>query len=210
MTGKTLISLFFFSNACSLVFTEKNDSDEMNGKATDSSSGNDTSGVNDCNVLEDAIPCGDSQGNGIDQMVVIVDNLDTDLVTTSGTWKSAGAASMHYRGQSSFADIENRSFDTFRFTPNLPSSSRYKVFAWNSEFNNRNTKVPHLIQYSSENSTVTVDQDSDTGKFGQWECLGTFHFEKGTNGYVEISNNNLTEADGRYIGADAVCFMKID
>ncbi len=139
---------------------------------------------------------------------IIIDN-DSAGTSSVGTWSLATGASEHYGTLSMYATVGG-GIDSYRFTPNIVTAGNYEVHVWNSCYSNRATNVPHRIVYDGGETTVEVDQDCDTGSHGEWLYLGTFHFQTGTGGYVEISDSGLVYPSTTYIGADAVCFVNTD
>ncbi len=135
--------------------------------------------------------------------------IDTDEVGTSqsGNWNSSGGSD-HYGAGSLYATVGG-AIDRYRFTPDLPQTSSYAVYVWNSCYSNRAVNVKHIIQHASGITTIEVDQDCDTGVFGQWNLLGTFSFNAGNSGYLEITDEGITPPATTYMGADAARFVQV-
>ncbi len=133
---------------------------------------------------------------------IIIDNIDSET-SSIGTWSDATGATNHFNNMSVYA-IVGGGIDSFRFTPTIPITDSYDVHAWNSCYSNRATDVPHKIVHALGETTIAVDQDCDTGSSGEWFFLGTFAFNAGSQGYVEISDEGLIYGSTTYIGADAV------
>ncbi len=133
---------------------------------------------------------------------IIIDNEDTEAIENAG-WLMATGASNNYGVNSRYALVAG-AINTYTFTPNIQIAGQYEVFAWNSCFTPRNTAVPHRIVHSAGATTVFINQDETSGICAVWESLGTFSFNVGAAGYVEISDTGLSS--GSYIGADAVRF----
>jgi len=135
--------------------------------------------------------------------------IDTDEVQTSqvGSWNSAGGTD-HFGTGSLYATVGG-AVDRYRFTPDLPLSSNYEVYVWNSCYTNRAVNVKHIIQYAGGIDTVEVDQDCDTGVFGRWNLLGTYAFIEGSTGYLEITDEGITPPSTTYMGADAARFVRV-
>jgi len=85
---------------------------------------------------------------------------------------------------------------TATWTPDLPQSGAYDVYAWWHQATGRATDAPYTIHYDGGETTIDVNQQVNGG---QWNLLGTYPFSAGTSGYVTLSD----ETDGR-ICADAV------
>jgi hypothetical protein len=90
-----------------------------------------------------------------------------------------------------------------RFIPALPKAGRYQVAISYSALANRASNVPVIIHHADGDTTVVVDQKKKpAGKKGL-HPLGTYRFEAGKTGWVEITN---TGTNGHVI-IDAVQFL---
>ncbi len=90
-----------------------------------------------------------------------------------------------------------------RFIPALPKAGHYQVAISYSALANRASNVPVIIHHADGDTTVVVDQKKKpAGKKGL-HPLGTFRFEAGKTGSVEITN---TGTNGHVI-IDAVQFL---
>lgn len=158
-----------------------------------------------CTLLFSANGNEDVRNDAASAIEVIVDNNLSGTVS-SGTWGLATAANDHYESQSEYATVGG-GVDVYRFTPDLPVTSDYEVFAWNSCFSPRHNEVPHTIVFSEDSRTINVDQDCFTGSSGEWFSLGIFRFDAGRSGYLEISDQGLSSPTETYIGADAIRFV---
>ena len=75
-----------------------------------------------------------------------------------------------------------------RFLPDLPKAGRYQVAISYSALSNRSTNVPVIVHHADGDTLLTVDQKkAPAGKNG-FHPLGTFRFEAGKAGWVEIGN----------------------
>ena len=135
----------------------------------------------------------DSEGTAINQSLtlavvvpppapaeIIIDNLDSN-VTLTGTWAFSSGANP-WAGTS----IYSNDGGTFRWLPTLYSGQTYEVFAWWTDHANRITNVPYRIGHAGGQATVIVNQQQNN-LAGQWNSLGTYHFEPGAGSYVEVS-----------------------
>jgi hypothetical protein len=75
----------------------------------------------------------------------------------------------------------------------------YDVYAWWTAYPNRSTSVQYRIV--SAGGTKVTTRDQRTGG-GQWQYLGTFQFNAGTGGYVQVSDSS-----GSTVSADAALFV---
>ena len=127
---------------------------------------------------------------------IIIDNLDGNVALT-GTWAFSSGANP-WAGTS----IYSNDGGTFRWLPTLYNSQTYEVFAWWTDHANRITNVPYKIGHAGGETTVIVNQQQNN-LAGQWNSLGTFHFNPGTGSYVEVSGEN------GQANADAVRFVAV-
>jgi hypothetical protein len=90
--------------------------------------------------------------------------------------------------------------DTYRWTPTIPTTRIYDVYAWWTSLPNRSTAVQYQIRHAGGTAVVTKNQRTVGG---QWVSLGTFQFNAGTAGYVQVSD--VVNGDG--VSADAIRWM---
>lgn len=125
---------------------------------------------------------------------IVIDNNDT-ATSRTGSW-TASSASGYWASNS----LYNNAGSTFRWTPNVPSAGAYEVYVWWTYHSNRSTNVPYRVRHAGGTSTVTVNQ-RDPATAGRWVLMGTYNFNAGTGGYVEVSSENGQAS------ADAVKFV---
>jgi endoglucanase len=92
-------------------------------------------------------------------------------------------------------------FDRYVWTPNLPVTGQYEVWAWWTTDSSRSRSARYRVSHA--NGTTTVGRDQRSGG-GQWQLLGTFQFSAGTGASVQLSNGS---GSGN-VSADAVRFIK--
>lgn len=92
-----------------------------------------------------------------------------------------------------------------RYTPDLPQAGKYEVRMSYSPNPNRATNVPVLIVHADGKATVKVNQRQTPTLERAFISLGTFRFEKGKTGFVEIANKDV---DGHVI-IDAVVWLPV-
>jgi PKD repeat protein len=131
---------------------------------------------------------------------VTVDNKDANTEKT-GTW-SVSSGPSPWAGQSLYAGSGPTSGAdaTFRWIPELPEAGEYEVYVWWTYHSNRCYDVPYTIAHAGGTDVVTMNQH-DQSTAGQWNLLGTYTFEAGSAGWVEVS-----AAEGQAC-ADAVSFV---
>jgi hypothetical protein len=99
----------------------------------------------------------------------------------------------------------DRGQQMIRYTPDLPAAGRYEVRMSYSAGSNRATNVPVTVSHAGGKAVVKVNQRKPGPIDGAWVSLGTFRFEKGRGGFVEVGNAG---ADGHVI-ADAVQWLPV-
>lgn len=115
---------------------------------------------------------------------IIVDDADSGSTSQTGNWVASSGPNP-WDGGSKY----NNNGNTFRWTPDIPASNSYQVYAWWTFHSNRSDNVPYYINHLGGTSTVPVNQ-ADSGLGGQWNLLGTYTFNSGSNHYVEVSSEN--------------------
>ncbi len=89
------------------------------------------------------------------------------------------------------------------YRPDLPKAGKYEVRLSYTANPNRATNVPVTIVHADGKTTVKVNQQKTPPLDKLFISLGTFRFEKGKSGYVEIGNKDV---DG-YVIIDAVQWL---
>jgi hypothetical protein len=100
---------------------------------------------------------------------------------------------------------ERRGEQWARYRPDLPQDGEYEVRISYSPNPNRATNVPVTIVYGPAVATVKVNQRKAPNVDKAFISLGTYCFQKGKAGYVEIGNK---DADG-YVIIDAVQWLPV-
>lgn len=128
---------------------------------------------------------------------VIVDNEDSGF-TTSETWNESRADDygQEYNGSSLY--VYN---GAAQWTPNL-SAGTYNVYSWWGYVPGRTTAAQYTIYHNSGISTVEKDHTVLADAF-EWQLLGTYNFNEGTDGYVTVQNAG-SSSDA--VSADAIKF----
>jgi hypothetical protein len=152
---------------------------------------------------------------GVQPNEVVMDNTSAG-VTFTGTWTNGGAGAA---GQTAtffsltgsnpsarYREALGNSNETAvaRYTPNIPQAGFYPVYTWvsNSSAHVANNLPDQLYRVTHTGGATEVKVDHR--KVGKgWVYLGTYHFDAGSAGYVEVSNK--TGAIGRAI-ADGIRF----
>ncbi len=114
---------------------------------------------------------------------IIIDNGQAGTSST-GTWCVSGATGFY--GTNSLYSCGSGA-DTYRWTPTIPATGQYKVYVWWTSHPNRSTSVPYTLVHAG--GTFNTTKNQQTGG-GQWQLLGTFTFNAGTAGYLQVSDAN--------------------
>jgi hypothetical protein len=134
---------------------------------------------------------------------VVLDNDDVG-VTFVGNWSNS--TSSVYFGNAGdvpykFADTSLTETAYARYQPTLPQAGFYPVYAWTPSGGNRATDQLYRIHHTGGTTEVAVNHR----RVGNGLVyLGTYHFDAGTNGYVDISNRS--SAAGSTVIADMIRF----
>jgi hypothetical protein len=134
---------------------------------------------------------------------IVVDDSDAKRVGFEHQSKAAGQfVGSGYRHDGGTRDGKQSA----RYTPDLPADGIYEVRVSYSLHANRATNVPVTVHYANGDSALKLNQRRKPELGEAFESLGVFRFEKGTKGYVEITNKDV---DGHVI-IDAVVWLKKD
>ncbi|MEQ8209124.1 MAG: fibronectin type III domain-containing protein [Lacipirellulaceae bacterium] len=134
---------------------------------------------------------------------VVLDNVDAE-VTFTGAWSDSSspiyfgeAGELPYR----FASTSATETATANYRPNITEAGFYPVYAWTRYGSDRASDQLYRVHHSGGTTEVTVNHR----RVGNGLVyLGTYHFEEGTTGSVDISNRS-SEA-GRVVIADMIRF----
>lgn len=119
---------------------------------------------------------------------VVIDNDDAN-VQFVGSWSNSSSTifwgspgDLPYR----FASTNATETAYARYTPNIPEAGNYPVYTWTRYGSDR---VDQLYKVTHSGGTTEVRVDHTMVGNG-YVYLGTYHFEAGTSGYVDISNQS--------------------
>jgi N-acetylmuramoyl-L-alanine amidase/Fibronectin type III domain len=134
---------------------------------------------------------------------VVMDN-DEPGVTFVGGWSNS-SSTVYYGSPGDvrfrFATTSPTQTAYARYQPNIPASGFYPVYAWSPSGSNRAADQLYRVQHSGGITEVTINHR----RVGNGLVyLGTYYFEQGSTGYVDISNRS-NEA-GRIVVADMIRF----
>ncbi len=139
------------------------------------------------------------------QSAEVVLDQDDPEVTYTGVWTNSTVSPYYENGRTvsgvsyRYAVASTTETATARYTPNLPKADFYPVYAWVLNSGNRTTQKYRIV-HSGGAAEVIIDHRM-VGK--GWVWLGNHHFNAGTSGYVEISNQSPVSGN---VIADAIRF----
>lgn len=98
---------------------------------------------------------------------------------------------------------KDKGHQTARFVPDLPQAGSYRVAITYTALGNRAMNVPVTIHHAGGETRVEVNQKKVPEDKQNLQPVGVFKFDKGTAGWVEISN----EGTKGHVIIDAVQFL---
>jgi hypothetical protein len=116
---------------------------------------------------------------------LVVDELDA---VKNGFGRNSSAHSTYVDAGYHHDNNEGKGMQTARFVPELPKAGRYQVFVAYPHNANRADNVPVTIRHADGETKVVLNQKKKPAVQDLLEPVGTFRFEAGKGGYVEISN----------------------
>ncbi len=132
---------------------------------------------------------------------IVVDDHDAQRI---GFDRNSSAAASYVDSGYHHDDNDSKGNQTARFIPDLPKAGRYQVFVASPANNNRADNVPVIIRHAEGETKVTINQRKKGKVRDLLEPVGTYRFEKGKAGYVEISNAGTNG----YVVIDAVQWVE--
>jgi N-acetylmuramoyl-L-alanine amidase len=135
---------------------------------------------------------------------VVLDNDDPGVSFVGSGW-SDSSATVYYGSAGDvpyrFASTSATETNYARYTPNIPAAGFYPVYAWTRSGSDRATDQLYRVNHSGGITEVTINHR----RVGSGLVyLGTYHFESGTGGYVDISNRS--NSAGSVVIADMIRF----
>ncbi|HET6407905.1 MAG TPA: FAD-dependent oxidoreductase [Chthoniobacteraceae bacterium] len=132
---------------------------------------------------------------------IILDNTEPTGVTISSGWTGSSASPGYYGSDYLHDSNTGQGTKTVRYTPTIPQSGTYEVFARWTTNANRATNVRYDIVHAAGTTTPPlVNQQVNNGV---WVSLGSYQFNAGTSGSVLLR----TDGANGYVIADAVRFV---
>jgi hypothetical protein len=133
---------------------------------------------------------------------IVVDDQDAVRV---GFDRNSSAHPVYVGGGYLHDGNEGKGAQSARFVPEIPKTGRYEVFVaypWNA---NRATNVPVTIRHADGETKFILNERKKPAVQELLQSVGTFRFEKGRAGAVEISNAGT---DG-FVVIDAVQWVEV-
>jgi len=145
---------------------------------------------------------------------LIVDNDDADTgYGETGEWRQApeagfrNACTYYINGQNPFgmgtARVAKKGGATAHWTPTFPHSGNYTVYVSYQTVAQSSAKAQYEVRHSGGSTLFRVNQKMGGGT---WICLGSFHFDSGSENGQGVYLTNASETTGSIISADAVKF----
>jgi hypothetical protein len=133
---------------------------------------------------------------------LILDNTNS-AATFDGLWQTGTGSLDKFGPDYRFASTAVGGQSNAIFRPYIYNPGFYDVFVWYPQGSNRATNAPWTVYYDGGSVSMAIDQ---TVNGGSWVLLGSsLPFQKGTNGYVRLSND--TGYSGKVVLADAVRWL---
>lgn len=136
---------------------------------------------------------------------VVIDNVDAGFAITFGSWTSGTSATGKYGSDYLYKGAVGATASptgTVEWRPSLAADT-YTVEVWYPAGSNRANDAPFTVHHANGSTTVRLNQQVNGG---QWVSLGSFDFNAGTGGYLELANNAQT---GQVVIADAARFTPV-
>jgi len=133
---------------------------------------------------------------------VIVDNTDSEFNVLSASWSSGTSAPGHWATGYRFRDTtgSGAGVGAVEWRPNLPISDTYDVAVYYPQGANRADNATFTVHHNGGATPIIVSQQINGGT---WRFLGSYSFNAGTAGSVELDN----DANSGVVMADAVRFI---
>ena len=120
---------------------------------------------------------------------IIVDDNEAELTGFESEGHTTGGfVERGYRHDGDSLKGEQRA----KFIPALPKAGRYSVAISYGALANRASAVPVTIHHADGDTTVVVNQKKKPAGKDNFHPLGSFRFEAGKSGFVQISNQGTT------------------
>jgi hypothetical protein len=136
---------------------------------------------------------------------ITIDTGELGYQAVSGTWRGSTGVPGYY-GSNYLTHATGPGDAVVRYRPAIPGDDAYEVLVSHTADPNRASAAPYTVHHAGGATTVTVDQKArgvPETRGGEWVSLGTFTFNAGIDGYVELANSPTG-----VVIADAVRFRR--
>jgi hypothetical protein len=178
--------------------------DTLNGEA-----GNDAlNGGQNTDSLQPSTGIDTLDGGDGAPIQIIADNVAKAIsgtsqgVTLTGSWPSSTSTAGFYATNYVTDNNSSKGSKSVKFTPTIPVTGDYQVYARWTSGTNRSDSVPFDVLHQGTTSTVFENQQINNGT---WVSLGTYALGAGTTSSVTIRNAGTTG----FVVADAVRFVPV-
>ncbi len=144
---------------------------------------------------------------GFQENEVVLDNVD-EGVTFFGDWTEADSSVYYGYGDPGEVPYRTATIDPegesarARYRPEILEAGHYPVYTWVAHGPDRANQL-YRIRHAGGTSEIRVNHR----RVGRgWVWLGTYWFDAGHSGFVEVSNHGPGEEPGRIAVADAIRF----
>jgi hypothetical protein len=132
---------------------------------------------------------------------IVVDDIQA---TRTGDWKRSSVVGPHVGVGYLHDDNANKGKLRARFTPKLPTAGRYEVRIFYAPASNRAGNALYVVKSKDGEKSFRIDQRKGYNG-GRGARLGTFTFDAGKGGWVEVRNDGTKG----HVIADAVQFVRL-
>ncbi|MCX4536764.1 DNRLRE domain-containing protein [Streptomyces sp. NBC_00841] len=134
---------------------------------------------------DDGVPLGKS--------VVLVDNTDTQNVSSTGTWTKGDVVGQ--QGYDHQVHASGAGTDAFTWTLNIPKDGTYTAYVKFPKVTGAATAAKYTVTDSAGPHDRTLDQNTGTDN---WVSLGSYSFKQGNDGKLQLFQNSAgaVVADG--------------
>ena len=135
---------------------------------------------------------------------VILDNTSGAGVTITGSWAAATIPNTYHGTNYLHDGNTGKGAKSVRYTPALTGTGWRDVYLRWPQFGNWSAAAPITVVHADGTTPPSLTINQTTGS-SQWVKIGTFRFNAGSSGYVQINTNGTTT----YVAADAVRFVNV-
>ena len=138
---------------------------------------------------------------------IIVDDLDAGFIW-GGPTSSFYARSTGFRNHLRWTwNSRTQQYNWAKWFPNLPSAGNWEVYVYIASNYFGSKSARYSIYHAGTWSSKTVNQNN---YYNQWVSLGTYYFNGGSSEYVFLNDVTGETYATRYVGFDAVKFVRRD